>query len=77
MALHNFICDLNPFDLNHFQEAVEIEPGLRSGDLADGVAQWAGRDRANNRCKEIAKAMWVQYQGVLADYHHHGKMDIN
>ena len=49
----------------------------QSGNLADGVAQWAERDRANNRHGEIAEAMWVQYQGVLADHHHHGKMDIN
>ena len=76
-ALHNFICDLNPFNLNDFQEAVDIEPGWRSGDLADGVAWQAERDRANNRHEELAEVMWVQYQEVLADHYHHGEMDIN
>ena len=76
-ALHNFIRDLNPFDLNNFQDALDIEPGWQSGNLADGVAGWAERDRANNRREEIAEAMWVQYQGVLADCRCHGEMDIN
>ena len=53
VALHNFICDLNPFDLNNFQEAVDIEPGWQSGNLADGVAWQVERDRANNRYEEI------------------------
>ena len=76
-ALHNFICNLDPFDLNDFQEAVDIEPGWQSGDLVDGVAQRAERDRANNRLEEIAEVMWVQYQGLLADCHCHGEMHIN
>lgn len=76
-ALHNFIRDLDPFDLNDFQEAVDIEPGWRSGDLVGGVPQRAERERANNRCEEIAEAMWVQYQEHLANHCRHDEMDIN
>ena len=68
---------VDTFDLNDFQEAVDIELGWYSGDLADGVPWEAERDRANNRCEEIAEVMWVQYQGHLADCHHCGEMDIN
>jgi hypothetical protein len=76
-AIHNFIRDLDPTDLNDFREAVDIEPGWRSGDLADGVPQRAERERANNRREEIAEAMWVQYQGQLADHRRRDEMDID
>lgn len=65
-AIHNFIRDLDPTDLNDFHEAEDIQPGWRSGDLADGLPQRAERERANNRRDDIANAMWVQYQQHLA-----------
>ena len=57
------IWHLDPFNLNDFQEAVDIKPGWRSDNLADGAPQQTERDRANKRHKEIAEVMWVQYQG--------------
>jgi hypothetical protein len=66
-AIHNFIRDLDPADLFDFQETSDIEPGWRSGDLADGLPKRAERERASNRRDEIAEAMWVQYQQHLAE----------
>ena len=37
---------------------MDIKSDWYSGDLADGVQQCAKRERANNKCKEIAEVMW-------------------
>jgi hypothetical protein len=71
-AIHNFIHDLNPADLNNFQEAEDIQPGWH-GELADGLPQHVERAKVNNRCDVIAGEMWEQYQqylaaGVLEDF---------
>ena len=63
-AIHNFIRDLDPTDLSNFTEVEDIQPGWRSGDLADVLPHRAERERANNRRDNIANAMWVQYQQV-------------
>jgi hypothetical protein len=73
-AIHNFIRDLDPTDLNDFQEAEDVQPGWRSGDLAEGIPRRAERERANNRRDAIAKAMWAQYQQHLAAGHEDGEM---
>jgi hypothetical protein len=65
-AVHNFICDLDPNDLNDFQEAEDVQPGWHSVDLVEGIPRHAERERAKNRHNIIAKAMWVQYQQHLA-----------
>ena len=65
-AIHNFIRDLDPNDLNDFPEAEDIQPGWRSGDLADGLPRRPERERATNRRDDITNAMWVQYQQHLA-----------
>ena len=46
-AIHNFIRDLNPTDLSDFTEVEDIQPGWRSGDLADALPHHAERERAN------------------------------
>lgn len=73
-AIYNFICDLNPINLNDFEEALDIEPGWCSGDLADEVLQHAEREKADRRCDEVADAMWVQYQQHLARGYQHDEM---
>ena len=65
-AIHNFIRDINPIDVNDFTEAEDMQPGWCSGDLADALLHCAERERANNRHDDIANAMWDQYQQHLA-----------
>ena len=64
-AIHNFICDIDPIDINDFTEAEDMQPDWHSGDLADALPHHAERERANNRCDDIANAMWDQYQQHL------------
>ena len=64
-AIHNFIHDLDPADLSNFTEE-DIQPGWCSGDLVDALPHGAENGRANNRCDNIANAMWVQCQQYLA-----------
>ena len=65
-AIHNFICDLDPIDLNDFQEVEDAQLGWKSGDLAEGLTQNAERQRVNSRHNHIAEEMWQQYQRHLA-----------
>ena len=65
-AIHNFIHDIDPIDINNFTEAEDMQPGWCSGDLADALPRRAERERANNRHDDIANAMWDQYQQHLA-----------
>jgi hypothetical protein len=44
-AVHNFICDLDPNDLNNFREAEDVQPGWRSGDLAEGIPHRSEREQ--------------------------------
>ena len=66
LAIHNFIRDINPIDVNNFTEAEDMQPGWCSGDLADALPHCPERERANNRHDDIANAMWDQYQQHLA-----------
>jgi len=72
-AIHNFIRDLNPTDLNDFKDAEDVQPGWHS-DLADGLPQRAERQRVNDRCDNIASEMWEQYQQYLGAG---GRMDLD
>ena len=65
MAIHKFICDHDPIDLNNLTEVEDMEPGWHSGHLADELPCHAER-RAKDRHNDIADAMWVQYQQHLA-----------
>ena len=61
-AIHNFIHDLDPIDLNDFQEVEDAQPGWKSGDLAEGLTQNAEMQRANSSHDHIAEEMWQRYQ---------------
>ena len=65
-AIHNFIRNLNPADLSNFTKVEDIQPGWHLGDLADAPPHHAEKERATNRCDNIANAMWVQCQQYLA-----------
>jgi hypothetical protein len=64
-AIHNFIRDHDPEELNDLSEAEDLERGFISGALADGQPGRAEREQANERRSEIASAMWIQYQAEL------------
>ena len=74
-AIHNFICDLDPIDLNDFQEVEDAQLGWKAGDLAEGLTQNAERQRENSRHDCIAEEMWQQYQQHLATGHQDDGMD--
>ena len=60
-AIHNFIRDCDPTDIDDIVDPIDLEPGERVGELAQGVPRAAERDRANQRRDRIAKEMWDQY----------------
>jgi hypothetical protein len=60
-AIHNFIRDQDPMDIEDIMDPMDPEPGARAGELAQGVPRAAERDRANQRRDRIAKEMWDQY----------------
>ena len=57
---------MDPIDINDFTEAEDMQPSWHSSDLADTLPCCAERERANNKCDDIANAMWDQYQQHLA-----------
>lgn len=60
-AIHNFIRDQDPTDIDDITDPMDPEPGARAGELAHGVPRAAERDRATRRRDQIAKEMWDQY----------------
>jgi hypothetical protein len=60
-AIHNFIRDQDPTDIDDITDPMDPEPGTRAGELAHGVPRAAERDRATRRRDQIAKEMWDQY----------------
>jgi hypothetical protein len=74
-AIHNFIRDLDPADLNEFADVEDTQPGWHSGDLAGGIPPNAERQRANTRRDQIAEDMWQQYQQHLAMGHRDDEVD--
>jgi DDE superfamily endonuclease len=67
-AIHNFIRDIDPDDLNDFDETQDIQPGWRSGILANGFPDQGERNRTNDRRDHIANDMWAQYQQHIAQH---------
>jgi hypothetical protein len=61
-AIHNFIRDHDPQDIDDVEELADPDPGARTGELADGITRAAERERANRRRDDIAQQMWAQYQ---------------
>jgi hypothetical protein len=72
-ALHNFICDYNPFeisdldDINNNQPGPQLRDQASTGDLADGILQRAEREKADNLQQSIVKAIWEDYRQKLHD----------
>lgn len=72
-ALHNFIMDHDPDDVNQFLNSDEGDldpnPGaMRENDfglLADGAVTQAERNRATQLQDRIAQQMWESYQAEL------------
>lgn len=71
-ALHNFIHDADPSKINDFvvefdEEEHNSQPGEQpsTGELADGLPRAVERRRADARQREIADAMWEDYQREL------------
>ena len=58
---------LIPNDLHDFEEAEDIQPGWRSGDLANGFPDHDERNRTNDRREGIANDMWAQYQQYIVE----------
>ena len=61
-AIHNFIRDQDPLDIEGNEDPIDPDPGARTGELAQGLLRAAKRERANSRRDNIAQQMWVQYQ---------------
>jgi hypothetical protein len=71
-ALHNFIRNADPSEINEFvaefdKEEPDLQPGEQpsTGELADGIPRAAERRKADARQREIADAMWRDYQREL------------
>lgn len=77
VALHNFICEHDPDDLAEYQDAKDLQPGVRqclegAGELARGLPKAPEWNQAVRRWDQIAQAMWVQYQKELE--HHRNEV---
>lgn len=73
-ALHNIIREYDLEDLEDFDtqfndlDVDEMDLQRRDeGDLAEGPPRQAEKRGADVRRDEMARDMWIQYQGVLAD----------
>jgi hypothetical protein len=66
-AIHNFIRNYDPNDINDIADPVDPEPGTRVEELAQGIPSAAERDRANQRRDRIAQEMWTQYVAYHAE----------
>jgi hypothetical protein len=64
-AIHNFIRDHDPLDIETDDELFDLDPGACTGELADGLPRAAERGCANSRREDIAQQMWAQYQAYL------------
>ena len=60
-AIHNFIRDQDPMDIDNIMDPMDPEPGAQAGELAHGVPRAAERDQATRRQDQIVKEMWDQY----------------
>src|SRR6202040_321643 len=60
-AIHNFIWNHDPQDIDDVEVLADLDPGARTGELADGITRAAEREWANCRQDDIAQQMWAQY----------------
>lgn len=73
-ALHNFIMDTDPYDIDHYlsgnlEDDIDPNPGMvvenEFGRLADSAVSRAERERATANRDQIAEAMWDNYEARL------------
>jgi DDE superfamily endonuclease len=70
-ALHNFIRQYDPSDIEDYVDMTEFlhiredDPGLGVGDLATHALTAAERNRADAKRDQIAQAMWDSYQDIV------------
>ena len=61
VAIHNFIQNQDPMDINNIADPMDPELGARAGELVEGVPRAAEKDRVNRRRDQIVQQMWDQY----------------
>ena len=67
-TIHNFICLYDPDEIIELMDdAEDILPGVRTGDLAVGPVGAAGGALAESKRHDIANCMWLQYQVELTN----------
>jgi hypothetical protein len=67
-AIHNFIRLYDPDEISDLMDdAEDIQPGVRTGDLAVGPARAAEKALAESKRQGIANRMWLQYQAELTN----------
>jgi hypothetical protein len=70
-AVHNSIRIHNPDEIDEFNLDIrDQDPGHVYGELADGPALRAEKDRAEIRHNNIAQAMWDSYLQVVNNRMH-------
>lgn len=72
-AVHNFIRIHDPDEIDEFDLDIgDQDPGHVYGELAEGPALHAEKDRAEIRRDNIAQAMWDSYLEVVNNRMHDG-----
>jgi hypothetical protein len=71
-AIHNFILDHDPQEVEEVSETPDPNPGNLPaerdfGTLARGPANSAEKARAKRKRDQIAQEMWNSYQAILAE----------
>ena len=65
-AIHNCILKMDPIEIADILppsgDGIDVED---CGQLVTEYLGWAEKDRANDRCEQIAESMWNDYQTVL------------
>jgi len=66
VALHNFICRNVPEEIDDLNRVgLELDPGGDVGILALGLPGTVACREAQDRCSEVSRLMWAQYQATL------------
>lgn len=74
-AIHNFIMDVDPNDINNYLngDADDLDPNPGQpqanefGTLASGAVTQTEKNQATRKRDDIAQAMWEDYQRVLRE----------
>jgi hypothetical protein len=68
-AIHNFICQYDPREIEEFEDSVgDVQHGSGSDEgLATGPPSREAQEQVDARQDQIAEAMWKDYVAVLAE----------